>query len=207
MSDKQSSHDVETLLPWYATGTLNENETDRVAAELESLPNGATLLRDEVRLSRRIARDTSGVAGLLDRQAAAYEQLRAQVLAAPDSVANERIRSRGPSRRWMAALSISLIVSAAALAWLMPGGDTARYSTLTNSTDPTAGIAVQVAVTSAATPAQIRQLANRLNASIVSGPSRHNVYVIALPNDADLARDLAWLRTQSEVTFAEAESR
>jgi hypothetical protein len=203
MNETPLPKDVDKLLPWYVNGTLNEAETDRVAAALDTTQNGRKLLDTEVALSQRFAETPPALDQVLRQQDHSYESLRSRLTVAPGRVRDRRPDRRSTRRpRLFAALSIGVVAAVVAISWWsapLPK----EYTTLSETPAPGAAVVIQVAVKANVTRQQTQNLADHLHASIVSGPSPRNVYQIALPTRSEAAADLQWLRNQPEVAFAD----
>ena len=197
MKDKQRPDSLDELLPWYVTGTLNEADTDAVEAALAARANAAALVNDEAELSRRIAGAHIGLDGVLARQSDAFERLRER-LHQPTEPAPAPAEHTARGRMWAAALSMLLVVTVATAPWLTPEQPAGSFTTLTGSS---ASGSVQLVVTAEVAPAQVRHLAERIDATVVAGPTPHNVYLIALRPGSDTAQVAAWLRKQPGVSF------
>jgi hypothetical protein len=207
MNEKPLPKDVEELLPWYVKGTLNEAETDRVAAVLETTGNGAKVLDSEVALSQRFAETPPELDQILKERDRSYESLRSRLTVAPGRVSQRRPDRRSArSRGLFAALSIGVLAAVAAISWWSaPLPQINEYTTLSENQAPGFAVVVQVAVRADVTREQTQKLADHLHASIVSGPSPRNVYRFALPTRSEAAADLQWLRSQPEVAFADVQ--
>jgi anti-sigma factor RsiW len=199
MSNKQLHDEVDKLLPWYVTGTLNEADTDRVDAALAARADAAALLNQETALSRRIAGEATDIDAVLARQPAAFEQLRQRL----NRPTEPGISGGRQLSRWRqgctAVLSLLVIGAVATSPWLAPAQPTGSYATLTQSAG---GGAIQLVVTPGVSQTQVHQLIARLGGSIVSGPTPHNVYLIAVPEGSDIETAMQWLRNQPGVSFA-----
>jgi anti-sigma-K factor RskA len=194
MNDKERHDQLDELLPWYVTGSLNEADTDDVEAALASHANATALVNEETALSRRIARANAGVDDVLARQSDAFEQLRQRLHQPAEREQGTPLRTSGWRQVCAATLSVLVVTLVATSPWLAPSQPAGSFTTLTEST---ASGVVQLAVAAGVTPAQVQRLLAQLHGSVVSGPTRHNVYLIALPAGSDVA----WLRQQPGVSF------
>jgi hypothetical protein len=205
MNDKSPAEDLEKLLPWYVNGTLNETETDRVTTWLATTGTRERLSDTEIALSQRLVEAPPELAEILEQRTRAYEDLVGQLTVTP-SRANEHDRNQGQARRswFVAALSMGVVAAVASIGWWSaPPLQPSEYSTMSDVAAPNVAVIVQVVVRDSVTREQMQELAHRLHAAIVSGPTTHNVYRLVLPTQSEPAADLQWLRDQSEVAFAE----
>jgi hypothetical protein len=199
MSGKRLVEDIDELLPWYVTGTLNEAETDDLRARLDAHPDAGRLLESETALSRQLAGDIAEVDELLARQSDSFERLR-------ERLHETDLRTRAPHRTNVslrtcaAAAAICLVAAVATSPWFDSNRSAGSFTTLTETTRVT-GPTIQVAVAAGTSTARVRQLIENVDGAIVSGPSPHNVYLIALPQGSDLVAIEARLRRSAEVSF------
>jgi anti-sigma factor RsiW len=199
MSSNRLDDDIDELLPWYVTGTLNETETDALRTRLAAHPDAARLLQSETTLSRQVAGDIAEVDELLARQSESFEQLRER-LRETDQRTKGRKLTFVSLRTCAAAAAICVVAAVATTPWFDSNQSAGAFTTLTETTpatDPT----VQLAVTANTSTARVQQLIDAVHGDIVSGPSPHNVYLIALPQGSDVVAIEARLRQNAEVTF------
>lgn len=199
MSRKRLDDDIDELLPWYVTGTLNEAETDALRARLDAHPDAARLLDSESALSRHVAADIAEVDELLTRRSESFEQLRERLRETDQHTKSPR-RTFVSLRTCAAATAICLVAAVATAPWFDSSQSAGSFTTLTETT-PATGPTIQLAVASRTSTARVQQLIDEVHGAIVSGPSPHNVYLIALPQGADVVAIEARLRRHAEVTF------
>jgi anti-sigma factor RsiW len=197
--------ETQLLLPWYATGQLDEADRARVEAHLA----GCARCRADLRLERRMETEIASLP--LDvEQGWAEMRRRVEAEAAPTGAMFGRLRTwgRGAGRLWrtggpwagwaMAAVVLVFAVSG----WLVrPEAPAARYHTLSSPGPNAPGNAI-VIFRPEATEAGIRRSLDRSSARIVDGPTSAGAYVLRVPAD-DRPKALDDLRASGEVELAQ----
>jgi anti-sigma factor RsiW len=185
--------EVQKLLPWYATGTLDALEHAQVEAHLAGCPDCRAELAFERRLRPQIAELP------LDAQGG-WERLQQQMTqpAPPPRAAARPPRPVGGWLVWAVAAQFLLILCIGALA-LAPR--TARYQTL--GAPPPPAVGDMVVMFRPETPERdLRRVLQASGARLVDGPTSADAYVLRAPagrRDAALAE----LRKRREITLAE----
>lgn len=206
--DQRRDEHIESLIPWYVNGTLDDADTRHVQQHLEN----CELCRASVQLERKVAslvfehRDTLDCA-----PQSGWNRLAAQLDApqpAHENNVSPRRRRRIRIKRLVPAL---LIVQAAAIAGLgislvqlLDRRTEPAYHTLSDAPRIAAAAAptLRVVFADATSNEKLRVLLEQIGGTIRSGPTANGVYTIELQK-SDGAAALDWLRTQPEVLFAE----
>lgn len=190
--DREGHARVQSLLPWYVNGRLEDHERAAVESHLARCPRCRADLEAERRLH----------AGLV---AAAPTP----PAAPPGSRLHRTLHSLAPADvagrwRWLLALQSGLLVVLAAAVvglWLRGQPEPAPYRAQGAAPAPGDANAV-VMFDPATTEAQMRQALAACGARFAGGPTATRAYLVALPAaDADT---LARLRRQPGVTLAES---
>ncbi|MGE5240612.1 MAG: anti-sigma factor family protein [Bacteroidota bacterium] len=183
--NKRIDHPDE-LLPWYVNGTLANGERQDVEAHLQSCER----CRQEVawlqNLRTQVKDDTASSPGELGLHRLLREAK------APRSVA------RQPRQWWrpaLAAAAVLIVIQSAVLINVMN-----RPAAITPLGGPVAeGVVLQVKFAPDATEAQIRQLLQQVQASLISGPGALGVYRVRLEG-VTIAQDQAIQHVINELT-------
>jgi len=199
---------VESLIPWYVNGTLNVADVRRVQRHLE--------LCDPCRASADLERKLAAL--LLEHRdtldcapQSGWNKLAAQLDTHPQVSADAAPlpKPRGVVRRYFFPLLLTLQAAAIAglsiaLVNLIQERDVASYHTLSevSQSQPAAGPTLRVVFTADTSNDQLRTLLQPIGGTIRSGPSANGVYTIEIER-SDVTAALAWLRSQSQVMFAE----
>ncbi len=191
--DREGHARVQSLLPWYVNGRLEDHERAAVDAHLARCPRCRADLEAERRLH----------AGLV---AAAPTP----PAAPPGSRLHRTLDSLSPAApagrwRWLLALQSGLLlvlsVAVVALWWRGPAAEPAPYRAQGAAPGPGGANAV-VMFDPMATETQIRQALAACDARFAGGPTTTRAYLLALP--AADAATLARLRRQPGVALAES---
>lgn len=196
---------VQTLLPWFAAGTLDDAEAAAVQAHLD----GCARCRGDLEFERllRAARPAETADdGAVERGLAALHA-RMAAAAPPAPAAAWPGRWRHAWQRWAGArgaLAVQSAAVAAAVALLVvvvlpPSPEGARYRGLGGNGAPANAV---VTFRAGATEADIRAALHGGGARLVDGPTVTGAYLIVLPT-ADAAA-LARLRAMRGVAQAES---
>lgn len=207
---------AQTLLPWFAAGTLDEADAARVQAHLDGCPR----CRGDLAFERLLlgARPPETVDdGAMERGLAALHARIAASAPRPHTAAPWPRRWHDTWQRWAGArgawqawagtrgaLAAQSATVAAAVALLVvvvlpPSPDSARYRGLGGNGAPANAV---VTFRAGATEADIRAALHGGGARLVDGPTVTGAYLIALPT-ADAAA-LARLRAMPGVAQAES---
>ncbi len=219
----QETHaEIQALLPWYASETLNVDETHKVEQHLRQCAD----CQAELAQCRALAKAVQAEPGhwqpapdAFDRLMADIEQLETKPAAktAPISSLFQRIQAwfeitPGPIR-WTLALE-TMAVAALVLVMATPGLRTAAdYETLSsNITQGTApGPRLHIIFTDSATISDMQRLLLDIEGNIIAGPTALGVYTVALPSDSGmeptLSNTLARLRAHSQIRLVEPVAR
>ena len=192
------------LLPWYATGKLDEAEHALVDAHLA----GCAECRAELIHERGLAAafqalpvdEEMGWAALQDRivRQPRRRSLSAGLVAAWQGVSGEWSRA-GAALRWTMAVQLGLLLVLGALA--LPREPAARYHALGLSTSARAGDIV-VVFKPETTEARLRDILKANDARVVDGPTSTDAFLLQAPR-ASRPAALARLRAAPEVVLAE----
>ncbi|HEV2595656.1 MAG TPA: anti-sigma factor [Sphingomicrobium sp.] len=192
-------HDeAETLLPWYATGQLEEADRVRVEAHLARCSH----CRDQLFLERRLIREFRAITPEVE---SGWSRLRARIQA-PVSVPRRQANGLGqfwalvsrPAVAGLAAAQLAfLILAGGMLLWL----SRPVYHTL-GSTPAPASANVIIKFSPETKVRDIDQTLRSADASIVDGPTDANAYLLHV--DATKRQTaLSRLRSLSEVELAQ----
>ncbi|HGX93362.1 MAG TPA: hypothetical protein ENK35_08620 [Candidatus Tenderia sp.] len=197
MNDPINHDHPDALLPWYANGTLTDEERAQVAAHLERCEQ----CREELRFLTGLRQAVKQVADV-----PAFPELGLKRLMR--EIDTETLTSRSATRRmawWqpsLAAAAVVIVIQGVLLLNLWQGGDDAGMR-LAGEARP-AAVVVQIQFDAAAREEEIRALLRSLDARFVDGPSAVGLYRIELsgitPGDnGALARVLSALREQQAI--------
>ncbi|HHI93534.1 MAG TPA: hypothetical protein ENK04_08490 [Gammaproteobacteria bacterium] len=196
------NHDhPDALLPWYANGTLTDEERMQVAAHLERCEQCREELRFLTGLRQAVKQQVA------DAPASPELGLK-RLMREIDADDAETPTSRPATRRmawWqpsLAAAAVVIVIQGVLLLNLWQGDDDAGMR-LAGETRP-AAVVVQIQFDAAAREEEIRALLRSLDARFVDGPSAVGLYRIELsgitPGDnGALARVLSALREQQAI--------
>jgi hypothetical protein len=204
--------DVQSLLPWFVSGTLDESERDRVEAHLSKCADCRAELSVERRLSRSIAETPADARAsdvehgweIISRSLGPQSRTRLSFGGRIEGLAL-RLKAAFPrpgSSAWLgwavAAQFCLLIVMGVAL-WR--DEQSARYHALAAA--PISAVANIVVIFKPDTPERdLRAILRSSGARLVGGPTASDAYLLRV---APAARDaaLARLRQETEVVLAE----
>lgn len=192
-------HDeAEALLPWYATGQLEEADRVRVEAHLARCSN----CREQLSLERRLIREFRAITPEVEL---GWSRLRARIQA-PVGVPRRRTNALGqfwalisrPAVAGLAAAQLAFVILAGGmLLWL----SRPAYHTL-GSTPAPASANVIIKFSPEAKVRDVDQTLRSADASIVDGPTDANAYLLHVdPTKRQTA--LSRLRSLSEVELAQ----
>lgn len=209
---------VQAVLPWYVSESLDEVERSWVEAHLGDCPT----CREEVRALSDLGEVLRSTAPLAPApHPARLGRLLAQIETAERAAAGslrETLRQRvralfagvPGSVRWaLVAQSLALVALGGALAMRSNPPPPPVYRTLTTPAPEAAGATLRVLFADDLTERELRALLLPLGAEIRGGPSPLGVYTLVLPGGAaadPVAAALAHLRAQAKVRFAEVVS-
>jgi Putative zinc-finger len=192
--------DIQSLLPWFATGELEALERDRVQAHLDHCTECRAELESESRLARRVA-ELPADPGLPDatqgwtRLSRALDDEPARAGARQDARAR---RWSGPWLGWALAAQFCLLVVTCALLWR---GPLPSYHALGAAPVPAA--ANIIVIFRPETPErELRNLLKSSGARLVGGPTASDAYLLRVA-PAARAAVVARLRQESEIVLAE----
>jgi hypothetical protein len=193
-SNDQAHGKAEELLPWYASGRLEE--ADRLVVE-EHL-SACAECRKQLTIERRLIQEFRDFAPEID---AGWARMRRRISPAPARTSQPnpvwRI-ARHPAVATLAAAQVAfLVLGAATLLWL----SRPTYQALgSSSPSPTADVIVMFRAD--ATVEDVKSTLKSANASIVDGPTDADAYLLRVPKrQRELA--LARLRADDDVQMAE----
>lgn len=198
VSNLDPHHEAEELLPWYATGQLDENDRNRVEEHLSSCAD----CRDQLTFERRIVQELrtadpetdAGWARLRGRIEAAQ---RAQQAAAQPT-GNVRRLFRQPAVAMLAAAQVGFLVLSAGI--LLSLSRPVYHALGSPPPAPTANAIVIFRAD--ATVGDIRDALRASGAAIVGGPTSADAYLIRVPANR---RQQALRRLQSDEDVQMAE--
>lgn len=206
---------VQSMLPWYVNGTLDERGQAEVRAHLRS----CGVCREEAALHERIAAQVQLGRQVHPAPLASLDQLMERVEAYEAARFRRWLRHwgrwlRGKSlERALVAQAVTIFLLVLMLAWLVIRPEpTAEYRTLGSQADSALPAATQLRVQlhDSLTTAQVQRLLRRIDGQIVHGPTADGVYIIELgtatSSGARAAGDVAaWLSGQPGVVQAAVE--
>jgi anti-sigma factor RsiW len=195
--DPEGHARVQSLLPWFVTGRLDEAERSEVEQHL----GGCARCRAELALERQLRSAHTADAEPADEAAAdrGFARLQRRIVSERKPPPRRR-RFEFVWWRWaLGAQFAAILLLAGTLAWLPRDG--ALYHGLGAAAGAPGANAV-VMFKADATEAQIRQALRAVDGRLVGGPTTTQAYLLALPV-AD-AEALARLRTQPAVSLAES---
>lgn len=192
-------HDeAEALLPWYATGQLDEADRVRVEDHLSSCGD----CRDQLTLQRRLAHEFRASDPEAD---AGWLRLRGRIEAERNAT---RPQPRAPGNPWrilrqpavaaLAAAQIGFLVLAGAILFSL---SRPTYHALA-SAPPPAAANMLVIFRADATEKDIRDALRASDASIIGGPTAADAYLLRVSAD-QRPRALSRLRSDDDVQMAE----
>lgn len=205
--------DVQSLLPWYVSGKLDESERDRVQAHLSNCADCRAELSVERRLSRSIAETPAEARApdvehgweLISRSLGPQSSRRRldfgrriEGLALRLKAAFPRTES-SPWLGWAVAAQFCLLIVMGVALWR--NEQAARYHALAAA--PISAVANIVVIFKPDTPERdLRAILRSSGARLVGGPTASDAYLLRV---APAARDaaLARLRQETEVVLAE----
>ncbi|HHO68050.1 MAG TPA: hypothetical protein ENK12_03365 [Gammaproteobacteria bacterium] len=184
----ESREHPDELLVFHVNGTLDAEERAQVEAHLADCPR----CREEVEFLRALRSSMQASAADAEPDDMAWPRLQR-------AIRKEKTGQR--PRRWLpAALAASLLVIAVQAVMLI--GERAPDSRYTLSGAGPQGVVLQLRFQPQATEAQIRDVLQRVDATLIDGPGALGVYRVRLAaatDAADLARRIAWLEQQTAV--------
>ena len=201
-SDRNAHEQADELLPWYATGQLEDHERSRVEAHLAHCGECQRQLAAEQRLVDEFHGDAPEV------DEAGWTRLRARIATpAPKRQRRNWIAEAGEdlrrifSRPVYATLAAAEVAFVAFAAWFLPFASQPAYQALGSSRAP-ASANVIVMFRADATEADMRGALQVSDATLVGGPTSADAYLLHVPakeREAALTR----LRADDDVTLAQ----
>lgn len=224
MSTTPTSHDerddIEKLLPWYAVGTLERSEAERVEAYLDGHPE----IRDQLLLVAEEADETIAVnealgapsPGAIDRLMERVAQDGPVPAAHGQQSLWQRIigqfadMSPGVAAFGTAAAIVIICIQAVALGLVMTGEQKQSRTASGEETQVETGTVALVIFSAGATVEQVNELLAASGTSIVDGPKAGGIYRVRVSEtvlpDAERDAVLEKLRSNPLVQFAEPAS-
>lgn len=213
-------HEAATLLlPWYANGTLNPEETRQVEAHLEQCPHCRAELEQYRVLGEQVREQPEWTwqppSGHFERLMADIDRLDTPAVPvrakpSPWQRLMEWLRETPRSVRWTLAMESLVLATLVLIVWLPgrpvvePGFET--LSSVTTSTRPTSP-RLRVGFDPTLRIADLQSLLQVLHGQIVAGPSALGIYTVALDAEgrpeAALDHALTVLRAHRQVLLAE----
>lgn len=204
--ESERHREAQSLLPWYAAGSLDAADAAKVETHLAACSECAADLRLERRLRPELSAlpPTPGL-GVDHGWAAMRRALEAE---GGGAVAREGLMARvraafsiQPVWAGWALAGQACLVVALATATLWQGAQPARYVALSAGDEATAG-SIVVMFAPDATERELRAIIRASNGRLIGGPTDADAYVIAAP-PAGLPAALAALRSHPKVLLAE----
>lgn len=193
--------EIQSLLPWYANGTLSEEEAIAVEAHLAECPE----CRDDLVAERAIGSEISGIVMDVEKSwAAMRRRIEQPVPEGNETVVPFRPKSvlrRSVPMAWAVAAQAAALVLVVGGVWLAQPATQPAYHALGAAPAPAAANMV-VIFRPDATEQQMRTLLTRNHASLVDGPTPSNAYLLHVAA-ARRAATLADLGASKEVVLAE----
>jgi len=200
MSDfhRNSHQEAEELLPWYATGRLEEADRIKVEAHLSSCAR----CRDELTFERRVIHDVRGSVPEVDagwtRLSSRIEADRAAPRYIPHAAGSAWKFFRQPAVATLAAAQVGFIVLGAGI--LVSLSRPTYHALGSPPTTPSANVIVIFRAD--ATVGDIRDTLRASGASMVGGPTSADAYLLRVPLTRR-QQALAQLRSDDDVQMAE----
>jgi hypothetical protein len=214
-----SHHDCWQMLPWIVTGRIATGDRQRVERHLLECTQCREELDQQRALCDVVRREESVVLApqaslqkLMSRIDASLAESDPTETADSGAVALYMPPRARPLPRWIAvAAAVQTLAIAALLTLIWQQRDAEmnapRFTTLTNTTEPTArGPLLRVVLKPEMTNAQLQSLLSNVNAQIVSGPTEAGVYSLALSRShqsGSVVDVLEQVRATPGVIFAE----
>jgi anti-sigma factor RsiW len=183
-------HDIELLLPWYATGKLDAGDRARVERWLQTDPQLQLQLkvirneRDDVSLQSDAVRVPAALTVERTMQAVASASPSAPLHGFVQALKAVLSGSLGAPLRWTAAAAaLALVVQATAIGLLLTSKSDGTYvpaSGPTTTAPAQAGTFVLVRFADTATAREISQVLSESEASIVEGPRAGAMYKVRI---------------------------
>ena len=190
--------EAEELLPWYATGQLNEADRVKVEEHLSSCAR----CRDELTFERRVVHDVRGSAPEVDagwaRLRSRIEAERAAACDVPHATGSFLKVLRQPVVATLAAAQVGFLVLGAGILLSL---SRPTYHAL-GSPPPAPSANVIVIFRADATVGDIRDALRSSGASIVGGPTSADAYLLRVPINRR-QQALARLQSDDDVQLAE----
>jgi hypothetical protein len=206
---------VEAMLPWYASGTLDEQERALVESHLAQCPRCQGELAWERRLQAAHAAATEGSDGQSDGHAVADVEAGLAVLRERIEASSRRPRWSDSLRRlwlqaplaWRVAVSVQATAIVVLCLMLVPWpAREAAYRTLGNP-PAAAGVSgsgrLVVRFRPEATEQEMRRVLRDSDARLAYGPTTTNAYLLTVPAGREKAA-VARLRKESVVLLVES---
>lgn len=197
---------LQDLLPWYASGSLSEEEAGRVQEHLHS----CTACREDLAWQRKLLETEGPLPSGLDPERA-LARLMPQLDAAPAPAAlaaSARASFGGRLRAWLGnagwqgwALAAQLAVIAVLAAQLLPHGEAPGYQALGRG--PASTPDVLVVFKSDARLQDVQRILQANGAQIIGGPTVTGAYMLDVEPDHQ-AQLLSALRADPSVELAES---
>ena len=202
MADTRDPHEqAEELLPWYATGQLDEGDRSIVEAHLAACARCQRQLAGERRMVDRFQSFSpevdSGWARM--RQRIEGSQPARQSWIARNAADLWQLLKR-PAVAALATAQVALLAIAAAIAPSL--GSAPAYVALGDKAQPAPSANVIILFRPEATEAGMRDALRQSGASLVGGPTDADAYLLSVPAP-QRARALQKLRADNEVVMAE----
>jgi anti-sigma factor RsiW len=215
MTTDARHQEIDELLPWFANGTLEDEERARVERHLiacETCRRELALLRDVGETAAEAVRAAPPVPDALGRTLARIDEWEANRQPSPWARVRAMLDSLfgvSPMPRLVFVAQSALIVVLGTML-VMSRTQEPTFTTASGGGSAEGGVRLTVIFEPAATEASIRQALQAVEATVVSGPSAAGVYVVSLPTeDAEspaVERAIGSLRTNvSVVRFVERE--
>jgi anti-sigma factor RsiW len=214
--DAREHEEVSALLPWYVNGTINELDSQRVAAHLSVCVECNNDLALELSVYRGMTADPA----VEYMPSASLKRLQARLdgvapPAAVDTSATNasadtiRTVTRPMTRRrhsipWFGVMAASIAVMAVALGLLTADRWQSNYYTVTTASPRPPGEVIRAVFSPTITLDQLQGILDEAQLRIVSGPTEAGVYSLASKSSRPVSSSLALLRGHDMVRFAES---
>ncbi len=198
---RDEREEIELLLPWYAAGTLEPDETARVDAYLKAHPD----VKDHMALVHEEMDETIGVNEALGSPSAgAIDRLMEQVALESPAAFRSANASGGLMQSvldWFAGMSpravamgatlaVAVIVAqAVTLGVVVKGGSTFEVANDGSDTEVVTGTAAIVGFAEGATMDEVGAFLMAFGASIIDGPRAGGLYTVRLAEEALAAEE------------------
>ncbi len=187
--------EVLELIPWYANGTLAEQEMDRVSEHVANCAACARVVAQEVAMARRVRAQPIGLEKLLEQEPQAFAKLQSSLPS-----------SSKQTKRWYQSGAVAAAVVAVAVMSFFVGRASLEptYELMTNNVSYD-GYVIQLIFHPQTSERDVRHLLADGGVDLLGSPSPKGVYRIGLPPNVDARAYATRLLEHPAVRWAEVE--